>query len=379
MLYEKDQIVMKDIINVPAFRCAIDRALEGAPPGLLDRWPGIGAYLRRAAESHGSVRRARGRNSDPAWARAKFDEGRPLHRFHEQDRGELIEDICKQLDELSQVARLAGELNGPCAQEAAAFLRGLTHRWPSLSELRHEVAALLERERSIALRARMDETVRSPSEIRAGRLTGTCCQSVRQIVDLGREARNCLAVNERYWEGFVSGGLDIWSLRSGSRLVTVLKVKRDKGCVVEAEGPGNQPVGLHDARDVALFCQAAGLAIGRNCNGLLADYAAQFLVEPRVVPLGREVAVYAEWPTAVRIDLSGGVELSEDWDGRSRRMLTLAFDPACPLVAAVLHGPDPRDAVEAFGRKALRRIVQSVAMEQAVPSLVQHRLLALAA
>lgn len=82
---------------------------------------------------------------------------------------------------------------------------------------------------------------------------------------------------------------------------------------------------------MALFCQAAELAISQRCQGLLPDYAASLLIEPRVVPLGREVALYAEWPTAVRIDLSGAADLSEEWDGRTRRVLSLAFDPPVPL------------------------------------------------
>lgn len=370
---------MKDIINVPALLRAVDAALEGAPPVLLDRWPGVGTWLRRAAASHDTVRRAQARKGDPAWARAKFDQGYPLYRFREQDRDELVEDLRARLADFGKVASLAADPKRPGAQEAAAFLRGLTHRRLSLRELRDDVAVLLDRARRLSLRARTDEVLRSPADFAAGDLIGTRCGSVREIIGLGQEARNCLAENETYWEGFVSGQTDIWSLRREDRLVAVLKVQRGGACVVEAKGPGNQPIGFHDARDVALFCEASGLTISRGCEGLLPNYASPFVIEPRVVPLGQEVALYAEWPAAVRIDLSGGVELLEDWDGRTRRILALAFDPARPLAVAVLDGPDPRDAVKAFGRKALRRIVRIAAMEQVTPSLVQHRLLALAA
>ena len=80
-------------------------------------------------------------------------------------------------------------------------------------------------------------------------------------------------------------------------------------------------------------------------------------------------ALYAEWPAAVRIDLGGP----------KGRVLSLTFDSAKPLARALREGDDPTEAVARFGPKALRRIVARVAMAQAEPTLVQHRLLALAA
>lgn len=367
-----------NLINAGALQDVVGHALEGAPPAIQGQSPGIGAYIRRAAEQHDSVRKARRRRDDPAWAQAKFNEGCPLYRFREDDRETLLSEIRRSLRELEKVAELAADGKGPCAREAAAYLRGLTHQRPSFRSLRIEVRSLLRQARRAALCTRKDEVLRPPAEVSAGALIGKRCVSVKEIINLGNGARNCLAHNETYWEDFVSGSVDIWGLRKQSRLVAVLRVKRDENCIVEAKGPGNAAIGLLDARDVALFARVASLTIDGDCDGLLLDYAEPLLVEPKVVLLGREVALYAEWPAAVRIDLSDKDEPFPFGNGSRIKRLVLSFDSARPLAMTILDGTDPRDAVEAFGRKALRQIVRSVALEQTTPSLVQHRLLALA-
>ena len=73
----------RDIINAPALQQIIKDALEGGPPALQDYRPLVRAYLQRVAEDHHSVKRARRRQSDPAWTHPKFMSGHTLYRFDE--------------------------------------------------------------------------------------------------------------------------------------------------------------------------------------------------------------------------------------------------------------------------------------------------------
>lgn len=344
---------------------------------LHDHTTTLRACLRRAAEGHRSVRKAHRRKADPDWAQRKFEGGAPLHRFDEGRRGELVGLIRDQLDGLGRVAGMAAQ-GGPFAREAAAVLRGLPHHRGDLRSLGHQAAGLIERAGVAGLRARRHEALRPPAAVAAGPLVGTRCVSIEEVMRLGRRARNCLATRDESWRRLAEGERDYWSLREGDRLVAVLEVGRPGGEVVEALGPANATVGLRDARDVARFCEAAGLRIGAGCAGLLPGFAAEPVVAPTVVEVGGRVALYAEWPAAVRVDLGG--EAGTWWGGQGpARVLALAFDPGRPLAEAILGGDDPRGAVAGFGRRRLRRIVGSVARGHATPTLVQHRLLALSA
>lgn len=368
----------RDIINDDALRTAIKELLEGAPPALQGHLPALRISLRRGLEGHESVRQARRRKGDPDWAQKKFAEGHALHRFFRSD----LEDweITGLLDDLEQIAGIAAG-GGGIAGEAAAFLRGLTHCRDNIDGMNASARTLLKRAETMALRAKRYEALRHPVEVVTGSLVGTKCVSIDDIVKLGREARNCLDDEKAYWKSFVSGRTDIWSLRESGRLVAVLQARQD-GPVTEAFGPGNAKIGLTAACQVATFCQAAGLRLEKAGLDLLPDFAKSPLIARRVVMLKSRIALYAEWPSAVRIDLSGGVggrrALFESEEG-PEHTLTLAFDPRKSCAEEILGASDPRKAVERFGRKRLRRIVQSIAMDQTVPSLVQHRLLALAA
>lgn len=366
-----------DIINAPALQDAIDEFLEGAPPALRGL-PALRAALQKGLEKHESVRKARRRKSDPDWAQRKFVEGRTLHRFFRDDLCDW--EINDLFDELAQVVEISTG-GGALAAEAAAFLRRLAHSREGVDDISASAHALLRRAETAALRARRHEALRQPVDVATASLVGTKCVSIEDITRLGREARNCLADNEEYWKSFASDRTDIWSLRNGGRLVAILEARRD-GRVTEVFGPRNAPIGLAAVGQVAAFCQAAELELEGAGLDLLPDFAGPPLIARRVVPLKSRIALYAEWPTAVRIDLSD--KAGDRWaflgsqEGPDRT-LALSFDPALSCAEMILGAADPRKVVKRFGRKQLRRIVQNIALDQAEPSLVQHRLLALAA
>lgn len=226
--------------------------------------------------------------------------------------------------------------------------------------------------------------LRQPAVVPVGSLTGTRCVSVDDIIRLGREARNCLADQEGLWSAFVEGRTDVWSLRDGGRLVAVIEASQG-GRIMEVLGPANRPIGLAEAGLVARFCMTAGLTLPGPGSNLLPEFADQAVIDRRTVRLGKRVAVYSEWPTAVRIDLSvkaGGADVMRALYGDGagiEHTLALSFDPALSCAEAIMGDDNPREAIRRFGRKNLRRIVGTVAMGDVNPSLVQHRLLALAA
>lgn len=94
--------------------------------------------------------------------------------------------------------------------------------------------------------------------------------------------------------------------------------------------------------------------------------------------LGKRIAIYAEWPTAVRIDLSDSSSRMATFGG-STEALALSFDPDRRCGESALEQGDPRQSIACFGRKRVRRIVRAIALDQTAPTLVQHRLLTLAA
>lgn len=370
-----------DIINAPALRNAIDELLEGAPPTLRGHIPALRAALRKAMETHESVRKARRRKTDPDWAQAKFDDNQNLYRFHEKKLDDWeIEDLLAELGEVAQIVASGGVQS----RKAAAFLRGLAHGDHTVDGIRRSANLIIRAHESAKLRARRHEVLRQPVDVAAGSLIGTRCVSIEDITRLGREAQNCLADNEKYWKAFADGQTDLWSLREGIRLIAVLEVERS-GPVKEVLGPANAPIGPREAGRIAAFCRAAGLRLEGAGLTVLPDFATPAVIDRRVVMLSKRVAVYSEWPTAVRIDLSGKAGDPDDLmelfgcDGGPECTLALSFDPNCSSAEEVLGRRDPREAIWRFGRKRLRRIVQGIAFGQAVPSLVQHRLLVLSA
>jgi hypothetical protein len=187
-----------------------------------------------------------------------------------------------------------------------------------------------------------------------------------------------LANNGYYWEDFVAGKIDIWSICEGHQLVAVLSVKRATNQVNEARGPLNRNIALRHIHHVALFCRKARFSISTQCEGLLAEYAESPILGPRIVVLDKCIAEYAEWPNAVRIDIVGAEY--PGWPMSNRYMiLSVSFDSALSCAREILTGRNHQEAMREFGAKRLRKIVQNVALDEVTPTVVQHRLLALAA
>jgi|TARA_R100001369_G_scaffold91609_1_gene133406 hypothetical protein len=368
----------RDIINASALQNAINELLEGGtPPSLQGHLTTIRSGIHRAAEHHCSVRKARRRKGDPDWAQRKITNGHTLYRFDVGDKyfEPEIKELIRELGKVVDIASGRGVFSGP----ANAFLRGLSHtRQRDLDELLSGALKLVDQAEIAAFRAQRHEVLRDPVRIMVGPLIGSPCVSIGDVMQLGREAQNCLADNRDYWEEFRSGDYDFWSLRQEDRLIAVLKVEKGENQVVEALGPSNNTIGINDVRQVATFCKEAGLRIGAKCDGLCADYAAPFQVEPTLIKIKGRFAIYAEWPTAVRIDMR-----KEDASGLAflyqTKVLELSFDSQRSCVDMVFEGQNHLHEVKAFGRKELRKIVRHVAMCQTNPTLVQHRLLALAA
>lgn len=369
-----------DIINAPALHQAIERIMEGAPPALQVYGSALRAGLRSAAEGHPGIRRARRRRTDPDWAQAKFANRVPLWRFH-GDHG-FEEDFEELLAALSQVGAIAAEGEG-LSGEAAAFLRGLPHR--ALSERDLWIAAndLTERHAVARLWTRRDEPMRAPLRIEDEVAVAVRCATISEIIRLSREARNCLKEKD-HWTAFAREEANVWSVRAEGRLLAVLWADR-AGRVTEIRAPSNATVPVADVQAVARLCVRAGLDLG-GCEG---DVLPAFAEAPRLVRWVRvkdRVAVYAEWQGAVRIDLGCEADGRRGWPlftigpaSDPDRTLALGFDAAVPCGAGALGEDGPGRAVRRFGRKWVRRVVGAVALEETAPSLVQHRLLALAA
>lgn len=369
---------MTEIINGDALRDAVARAIELAGGDLAAWQPGLERGLLRAATEHESVRPARRRRADPEWAQRKFALGLPLRRFHEADRTNLTLELAELLGRLRAVAELAARPGTPIGRAARKLLAGVPHHRGCLFLLLMAAESLLARARRAELLARRHEGLRPPAALRHEGLAGHRCASIAEIMALGRTAGNCLRKEEGQWEAFARGEVDIWALHRGAWLVGVLEVTRDgpaAGTLAAALGPRNAAIGAADAPAVAAFCRAAGIVIGQETDLLLPEFADPPLLGPRTVVVGEAVAVFVEWPGAVRVDIRGG---RRGCPG-GLQVVALAFDPGRSLAESTMAGEAGLRGLDGRTRKLLRKVVRAVAMEQAVPSLVQHRLLALAA
>lgn len=371
----------RDIINGAALRSAIAEALEGLPPALVCHTPALKTYFHRTADQHTSIRQARRRKKDPSWAQRKFNEGVTLYRFDEGHREGLFEAIRDQFDDLAKMALLAQNRDWPMAKEASSFLRQLSHRrGGDLEGPGRWAGNFLRYARIAALKAGRNETLHESAEIVAGALVASRCTSLNAVIRVGRMLENCLSKSADHWEEFASGRIDFWSLRDHTRVVAVLAVKRATKHVVEARGRLNKDIALRYVHDVALICRKADFSISTDCEGLLAEYAENPVLGPKVVVLGNCIAEYAEWPNAVRIDIGSEVMMVAEFALiNKRKILALAFDPTSSCAREILNDRDHRVAICEFGKRRLRKIVKSIALDAITPTLVQHRLLALTA
>lgn len=367
----------RDIINAPALQFAIDEALEGLPPVLRGHRSVLGTAFRQAAQRHQNVRIARRRKTDPGWAQRKFVEGKTLYRFQERERDDLISTIREQFDDLEQVAVLAAS-DSPLRSDAAAFLRGLPHRAGELDEIGTAAWQITDRAQVAALRARRYEALRQSAEVTAGDLIATLCVSIDAVIRLGREAGNCLAKSETHWRRVAEGESDIWSIRNGNRVVAVLEVDRNDRRVMQAQGPGNVAISARDIHQVAQFCRTSEFSVDEDCDGLLSEFADDPVVGPTVVVVKGQVALYVEWPHAVRIDVMAK-RGSMEFRRACTLTLALAFNPGLSCGEDLLVTPGLDEKIKLLGRRKVRRVVQAVALAGPGPTLVQHRLLALAA
>ena len=381
MLKTKGKIVTRDIINCAALWSAIAAALEGLPPALQIYHPALKTYFHRSSDQHDSIRKARRRKADPGWAHQKFDNGQTLYRFDESRREDLFETIRDQFCNLVKMAVLAQDRAQPMAREAGAFLGGLSHqRDGDLEGPGRGARNFLQYAQLAALKARRHQTLREPAERLAGTLTASRCISLDAIIRLGRSAQNCLSESSDHWEDFVSGKIDVWSLCDDVRLVAVLSINQATHQVIEAKGPRNRSIAPRYIHDVARFCREGNLGISKDCEGLLAEYAERPVLGPKIVVLGDCVAEYTEWSDAVRIDVGNeGGDISALTFAEPSAILSLAFDPAVSCATEIIEVRDPRHAISTFGKKRLRKIIKTIAMNETTPTLVQHRLLALTA
>lgn len=181
---------------------------------------------------------------------------------------------------------------------------------------------------------------------RAGRIVDKKCNLA---IGLGRSLENCLTEGEDYWERFASGKIDIWSLREDTRLVAVLASRWSIEPTSRSPGSTQQDPFCAPHSGHGPFCQAAGISIPDDCEGLLAEYA--------------------EWSNAVRIDITDQADPDyHGWPFSIRHIvLSLAFDPALSCAREKLVGRNLPDAVKSFGAERLRKIVQTIAMDETTP------------
>lgn len=372
-------ITQPNIINVAELRAVVTEAMAELPSDLERHRSGIQACLTRAAATHDSVRPARRRQGDPAWAQVRFDQGDLLHRFDTRRADQLIREIQHLLSLLQRVGCRATNRPLPLSAEVEAWLRGLAHRYASFEALSDQAEELLGRAAVADLRADRHKALRTPRHVSAGGLSAVRCTSVAEIMGLGRVARNCMVTDSDLWKRFANGVADVWSVRRGPMLVAVLEVHRASGTVVAVAGPRNRRIASADAHPLAQLCRAAGLQISDACEGLRMEFAEAPVLGPITLCIEDRVASYTEWSNAVRIDLSTRAHALDLFAERKTVQLALSFATQHSCVDQILSGDDPRGAIKHFGRKKLRRIVSQIALSQVTPSMVQHRLLALSA
>lgn len=369
----------RDIINASALQDYVEFVIA-EHSSVMGAWASsIRATVRGIAESHRSVRPARRRRQDPNWAKLKFDEQRLLYRFCETEAEHLNSDLRETLKDLAYIAQVAAGC-GSNAPEAESFLRGLPHIRPDEIQIANRAESLREAEEVNRLQVRRHEVLREATTHHGLGLIGTRCVSLDEVIALGRGARNCLKHDAEHWRRFMGGQSDFWVLRDGDRIAAVLESRCSDGRLLQAQAPGNAEIARCDSRPVAAFCLAAGLRVGQED---FPDLQPEFIPDPllsQTVIYRDWIATYDEWPDAVRIAVAGPSSRPfRSRRFRRNRKLVMTIPNDRPVAVAIVEGQDLPALVEEFGKKTLRKIVSQVALAQTTPSLVQHRLLALAA
>ena len=369
----------RNIINAPDLHRAVDHAMVSLPGSLGAYRSDIRAYLLRASQFNETVKKARRRKNDPDWAQRAFSQGHTLYRFHDDIPEHLSWEIEGLLEDLEATAKLLSNGSSPIKPEVRAFLKSLPHKTVEMSDLQKEASGLRHRAQMLELKERRHENLRPASRIERGKTTAHRCASLDEVIKLGRNAKNCLKDDEDHWKRFVRGRSDYWVLRDSRRIMAVLEVDRGCGRIREALGHDNIKIPLHDARKVVALCKEAGIRIDDPSLGLLPEFDETPLIEALPIIIGNRLATYTEWDAAVRIDITDDDQNELLMELGAETTLTLSFDEATSCAQAAFEGRDPRQAVMIFGKKTLRKIMKKVALYQARPTLVQHRLLALSA
>lgn len=264
-----------NLIDTPEFHALIDRELAAAASVLSPWLPGVRSFLRRHLLGPNHATRTRPSSLDPEWVRTRFAQGELLHRLGKQGLRRAALDVGQMVDLLVEIASVAREPGHPFGPEAAALLRSLSHvRRPANGAnalVIAQINAFPRRARTALLRARRHQPICAPETIRAGSLTGTRCTTMNEVLNLGSEARNCLASPLQRHLGIQAGEEEIWALRSPERLVAVLAIRLEPRRLVELSGPDNKTGVSGHGADLADWCRAAGVMVSRRCQIRLAD------------------------------------------------------------------------------------------------------------
>lgn len=179
------------------------------------------------------------------------------------------------VDHLVEIASVARDDGHPLRTEAAALLRSLPHAGRPASGPNAPIIARIRgfhrRARTARLREMRHNPICAPEASHAGSLTGTRCTTINAVMNLGREAGNCLASPMKRHLGIEAGEEDIWALRSPERLVAVLAIRTEPRRLVELSGRDNEIGVSGHGGDLADWCQAAGVMVSRRCRIRLTD------------------------------------------------------------------------------------------------------------
>ncbi|WP_146113069.1 hypothetical protein [Paracoccus yeei] len=264
-----------NLVNISDFHALIDEELAEADPVLTPWKPNARRFLRRHLLDCSHAIRVHPSGSDPEWMHERVAEGKVLHRLEKRHLRQARVNVGQMVDNLAEVAAVADDPDHPLGRQAASLLRSLPHAGrPKVGRVAPVVAqvrAFPERARNALLRTNRHKPICRPETIKAGGLTGTRCTTIREVLSLGSEARNCLASPMKRHLGIQTGEEEIWALRSANDLVAVLAIKNDPRRLVELKGPDNVASVSGHGADLADWCRAIGVLVSRRCEIRLTD------------------------------------------------------------------------------------------------------------
>lgn len=174
---------------------------------------------------------------------------------------------------MEELAALPPAAADGLGQRVARALAGVTH-WKVAAGGRATLVqamgqdALLEQVRRYLAHLEDDQPFTTPCVIRAGGLTGRRATTFREIMAIGREARNCLRYPVR--NGVRNDDMDIWVIRRGPQLVAVASVFRER-MIMELRGAGNSSSFRGVGHRLVTWIAAAGFRVDRTVEISIAD------------------------------------------------------------------------------------------------------------